>query len=214
MKLKFVWDTPERIFWIVSNLLIIVFCIFTGIIAETWYLSALFFLFGAAFFVFLMINDVINRKVFIEENVLTIKLLWIKKQIQLDKVLWYTKNNIFEKNLFCKSNKNICLFYETKKEYVSVKEIEYIENILIQNGIPQAEKEEIENPAPHKISPVLLYIMFINGTNIYLRTLDSPHKKLIQYLVIPFFILMIFLCFIELRRFYLKKNNLEKKVMG
>ena len=47
----------------------------------TWYLSVLFFLFGAAFFVFLMINDVINRKVFIEENVLTIKLLWIKKQI-------------------------------------------------------------------------------------------------------------------------------------
>ena len=57
MKLKFAWDTPERIFWIVSNLLIIVFCILTGIIAETWYLSVLFFLFGAAFFVFLMIND-------------------------------------------------------------------------------------------------------------------------------------------------------------
>ena len=54
----------------------------------------LFFLFGATFFVFLMINDVINRKVFIEENVLTIKLLWIKKKIQLDKVLWYTKNNL------------------------------------------------------------------------------------------------------------------------
>lgn len=214
MKLKFAWDTLERFFWIVSNSSLVVYCILTGIIAETWYLSALFFLFGAAFFVFLMINDVINRKVFIEENVLTIKLLWIKKKIQLDKVLWYTKNNIFENNLFCKSNKNICLFYETKKDYISVKEIEYIENILIQNGISQAEKEEIENPAPHKISPVLLYIMFINGTNIYLRTIDSPNKKLIQYLVIPFFILMIFLCFIELRRFYLKKNNLEKKVMG
>ena len=204
MKLKFVWDTPERIFWIASNLLIIVYCILTGIIAETWYLSALFFLFGAAFFVFLMINDVINRKVFIEENVLTIEFLWIKKKIQLDKVLWYTKNNIFEKNLFCKSNNNICLFYETKKEYISVKEIEYIENILIQNGISQAEKEEIENQEPHKISPVLLYIIFINGTNIYLQTIDSPNKKLIQYLVIPIFILMIILCFIELRRFYLK----------
>lgn len=211
MKLKFVWDTPERIFWIVSNLLIIVFCIFTGIIAKTWYLSALYYLFGATFFVFLMINDVINRKVFIEENVLTIKLLWIKKQIQLDKVLWYTKNNIFEKNLFCKSNKNICLFYETKKDYVSVEEIEYIENILIQNGISQAEKEENETPARYRMSPAVLYIIFINSTNIYLQTLDSPLKKLIQYLVIPFFILMIFLCFIELRRFYLKKNNLEKR---
>ena len=134
MKLKFAWDTLERFFWIVSNSSLVVFCILTGIIAETWYLSVLFFLFGAAFFVFLMINDVINRKVFIEENVLTIKLLWIKKQIQLDKVLWYTKNNLSAKNLFCKSNRNICLFYETKKEYISVKEIEYIENILIQNG--------------------------------------------------------------------------------
>ena len=123
MKLKFAWDTLERFFWIVSNSSLVVFCILTGIIAETWYLSVLFFLFGAAFFVFLMINDVINRKVFIEENVLTIKLLWIKKKIQLDKVLWYTKNNLSAKNLFCKSNRNICLFYETKKEYELKKKI-------------------------------------------------------------------------------------------
>lgn len=210
MKLKFVWDTSERIFRIVSNLLIIVFCIFTGIVSETWYLSALFFLFGTAFFVFLMINDVLNRYVVIEGNVLTLKLLWIKKQIQLDKVLWYTKNSVYVKNLFCKSNKNICLFYETKKEYVSVKEIEYIENILIQNGITQSEKEEIENSERYKTSPALMYIVFINSTNLYLRTIDSPNKKLIQYLIIPLFILIIIQCLIELRRFYLKKNHLEK----
>ena len=210
MKLKFVWDTPERIFWIVSNLLLVVFCIFTGIVSETWYLSALFYLFGTAFFVFLMINDVLNRYVVIEGNVLTLKLLWIKKQIQLDKVLWYTKNSVYVKNLFCKSNKNICLFYETKKEYVSVKEIEYIENILIQNGITQSEKEEIENSERYKTSPALIYIVFINSTNLYLRTIDSPNKKLIQYLIIPLFILIIIQCLIELRRFYLKKTHLEK----
>ena len=46
------------------------------------------------------INPAESRKVFIEENVLTIKLLWIKKQIQLDKVLWYTKNNLSAKIFF------------------------------------------------------------------------------------------------------------------
>ena len=81
---------------------------------------------------------------------------------------------------FCKSNKNIILFYEGRKEFISVEEVELIENILIQHGISQSV-EENKNENKLKLFTPTIFAICLNGVNVFLRRFEGSETPVRTY---------------------------------
>lgn len=209
MQLNFTWDKTQRIFRILFYFLVGCYCLIVGTIVTAWYLSALFYFLTLTFILFLFVNEIINRRVELKENILILSFLNKKKEINLEKVLWYSKNealNEIADSKFCKSNKNIILFYEGKKEYISVKEIELIENILVQHGIPQSvEENKTENKL--KLFTPTIFAICLNGVNVFLRRFEgSLNKSLAFNFAMAICVVCLIMCIIDVKRICRKKK--------
>ncbi|HOE08721.1 MAG TPA: hypothetical protein PLU33_05665 [Treponemataceae bacterium] len=71
--------------------------------------------------------------------------------------MWYSKNHKGTYTLFCKSNKNLCLFYHGQKHYVSIKEQDSIESYLLENAVPGSTVEKGSSFKPNSIYGIYLY---------------------------------------------------------
>lgn len=210
MQLNFIWDKTQRIFRVLFYFLIGSYCLIVGTIPTTWYLSALFYFLAITFFVFMFVNEIIKRRVQLKENSLFLSFLNKKKEINLEKVVWYSKNVEFDEipdSKFCKSNKNIILFYEGKKECISVEEIELIENILIQNGIPQSS-EENKSENKRKIFPPTIFAICLNGVNVFLRKFEESLNKSFAFnFAMAICAVCLIMCIIDLKRICTKRKK-------
>ena len=113
-------------------------------------------------------------------------------------------------SLLEKSKKNICLFYEGKKECISVKEIDVIENILIQNGIKEIPEEEGVVYKQNTLYP-LICLCILNATNIYLGNIEySIIKMFAQYCMLALSSVFLVLSLIELFAFSKLKSKNKK----
>jgi len=209
MQLNFTWDKTQRIFRILFYFLVGCYCLIVGTIVTAWYLSALFYFLTLTFFLFLFVNEIINRRVELKENILILSFLNKKKEINLEKVLWYSKNEALNEiagSNFCKSDKNISLFYEGKKEYISVKEIELIENILVQHGIPQStEEDKCKNKG--KLFTPTIFAICLNGVNVFLRKFEgSLNKSLAFNFAMAICVVCLIMCIIDVKRICRKKK--------
>jgi len=209
MQLNFTWDKTQRIFKISFYFLAGIYCLIVGTIPTTWYLSAFFYLFAITFFIFMFFNVIINRRVQLNENILILSFLNKKKEINLEKVLWYSKNMEFDEiadSKFCKSNKNIILFYEGRKEFISVEEVELIENILVQHGIPQSvEENKTENKL--KLFTPTIFAICLNGVNVFLRRFEgSLNKSLAFNFAMAICVVCLIMCIIDVKRICRKKK--------
>lgn len=209
MQLNFTWDKTQRIFKISFYFLVGCYCLIVGTIPTTWYLSAFFYLFAITFFIFMFVNEIINRRVELKENILILSFLNKKKEINLEKVLWYSKNEALNEiagSNFCKSDKNISLFYEGKKEYISVKEIELIENILVQHGIPQStEEDKCKNKG--KLFTPTIFAICLNGVNVFVRKFEgSLNKSLAFNFAMAICVVCLIMCIIDVKRICRKKK--------
>ncbi|MBE6351726.1 MAG: hypothetical protein E7060_02130 [Treponema bryantii] len=209
MQLNFTWDKTQRIFKISFYFLAGIYCLIVGTIPTTWYLSAFFYLFAITFFIFMFVNEIINRRVQLNENILILSFLNKKKEINLEKVLWYSKNMEFDEiadSKFCKSNKNIILFYEGRKEFISVEEVELIENILVQHGIPQSvEENKTENKL--KLFTPTIFAICLNGVNVFLRRFEgSLNKSLAFNFAMAICVVCLIMCIIDVKRICRKKK--------
>lgn len=209
MQLNFTWDKTQRIFRILFYFLVGCYCLIVGTIATAWYLSALFYFLTLTFILFLFVNEIINRRVELKENILILSFLNKKKEINLEKVLWYSKNEALNEiagSNFCKSDKNISLFYEGKKEYISVKEIELIENILVQHGIPQStEEDKCKNKG--KLFTPTIFAICLNGVNVFLRRFEgSLNKSLAFNFAMAICVVCLIMCIIDVKRICRKKK--------
>lgn len=209
MQLNFTWDKTQRIFRILFYFLVGCYCLIVGTIVTAWYLSALFYFLTLTFILFLFVNEIINRRVELKENILILSFLNKKKEINLEKVLWYSKNEALIEisgSNFCKSDKNISLFYEGKKEYISVKEIELIENILVQYGIPQStEEDKCKNKG--KLFTPTIFAICLNGVNVFLRRFEgSLNKSLAFNFAMAICVVCLIMCIIDVKRICRKKK--------
>ena len=209
MQLNFIWDKTQRIFKISFYFLVGIYCLIVGTIPTTWYLSAFFYLFAITFFIFMFVSEIIKRRVQLNENILILSFLNKKKEINLEKVLWYSKNMEFDEiadSKFCKSNKNIILFYEGRKEFISVEEVELIENILIQHGIPQSV-EENKNENKLKLFTPTIFAICLNGVNVFLRRFEgSLNKSIALNFAMIICALCLIMCIIDVKRICRKKK--------
>ena len=80
MQLNFIWDKTQRIFKILFYFLVGCYCLIVGTIVTAWYLSAFFYLFAITFFIFMFVNEIINRRVELKENILILSFLNKKKE--------------------------------------------------------------------------------------------------------------------------------------
>lgn len=210
MKLTFVWNIFFRIVNFLVYFLFGTYFVLIGILAPSWYVSVLFYVLSFVCFVILLFKQIIKRRVVIEETSLILCYLNKKRKIDLTKVLWYAKNAHCTDSLFCKSKKNICLFYEGKKECISVKEIDVIENILIQNGIKEIPEEEGVVYKQNTLSP-LICLCILNATNIYLGNIEySIIKMFAQYCMLALSSVFLVLSLIELFAFSKLKSKNKK----
>ena len=209
MQLNFIWDKTQRIFKISFYFLAGIYCLIVGTIPTTWYLSAFFYLFAITFFIFMFVNEIINRRVELKENILILSFLNKKKEINLEKVLWYLKNEALNEiagSNFCKSDKNIILFYEGRKEFISLEEVELIENILVQHGIPQStEEEKCKNKG--KLFTPTIFAICLNGVNVFLRRFEgSLNKSLAFNFAMAICVVCLIMCIIDVKRICRKKK--------
>ena len=209
MQLNFIWDKTQRIFKISFYFLVGCYCLIVGTIATTWYLSAFFYLFAITFYIYMFVSEIIKRRVELKENILILSFLNKKKEINLEKVLWYSKNealNEIADSKFCKSNKNIILFYEGRKEFISVEEVELIENILIQHGISQSV-EENKNENKLKLFTPTIFAICLNGVNVFLRRFEgSLNKSIALNFAMIICALCLIMCIIDVKRICRKKK--------
>lgn len=209
MQLNFTWDKTQRIFRILFYFLVGCYCLIVGTIVTAWYLSAFFYFFAITFFIFMFVSEIIKRRVQLNENILILSLLNKKKEINLEKVLWYSKNEALNEiagSNFCKSDKNISLFYEGKKEYISVKEIELIEKILVQHGIPQStEEDKCKNKG--KLFTPTIFAICLNGVNVFIKKFEgSLNKSLAFNFAMAICVVCLIMCIIDVKRICRKKK--------
>ena len=157
----------------------------------------------------MFVSEIIKRRVQLNENILILSFLNKKKEINLEKVLWYSKNMEFDEiadSKFCKSNKNIILFYEGRKEFISVEEVELIENILIQHGISQSV-EENKNENKLKLFTPTIFAICLNGVNVFLRRFEgSLNKSLAFNFAMAICVVCLIMCIIDVKRICRKKK--------
>lgn len=89
-----------------------------------------------------LISILLKRNIYIEDENLYYGTLWFCKTIEISKVLWYSENVENVAIFFCKSNNNICLFYDGKELYFSVKEKDAIKSLLSKHNINYIYKEK------------------------------------------------------------------------
>ena len=209
MQLNFIWDKTQRIFKILFYFLVGCYCLIVGTIPTTWYLSAFFYLFAITFYIYMFVSEIIKRRVELKENILILSFLNKKKEINLEKVVCYSKNMEFDEiadSKFCKSNKNIILFYEGRKEFISVEEVELIENILIQHGISQSV-EENKNENKLKLFTPTIFAICLNGVNVFLRRFEGRlNKSIALNFAMIICALCLIMCIIDVKRICRKKK--------
>jgi len=209
VQLNFIWDKTQRIFKILFYFLVGCYCLIVGTIPTTWYLSAFFYLFAITFYIYMFVSEIIKRRVELKENILILSFLNKKKEINLEKVVCYSKNMEFDEiadSKFCKSNKNIILFYEGRKEFISVEEVELIENILIQHGISQSV-EENKNENKLKLFTPTIFAICLNGVNVFLRRFEgSLNKSIALNFAMIICALCLIMCIIDVKRICRKKK--------
>jgi len=209
VQLNFIWDKTQRIFKILFYFLVGCYCLIVGTIPTTWYLSAFFYLFAITFYIYMFVSEIIKRRVELKENILILSFLNKKKEINLEKVVCYSKNMEFDEiadSKFCKSNKNIILFYEGRKEFISVEEVELIENILIQHGISQSV-EENKNENKLKLFTPTIFAICLNGVNVFLRRFEGRlNKSIALNFAMIICALCLIMCIIDVKRICRKKK--------
>ena len=179
---------------IINTFFYLLYCAYlclSGLLIENFCFIVICFGIVLLILINLIVCEYCKRNIQFDNEKLNLKILYKNTTINLSHVSNYSLDNPTINTIFCKSNKNICLFYEGKEKYVSVKKMEMLEKKLSELNIEKTKP--VINLKPKKINFDYLLVLFLISIMAYLLNA----KKVVNFWNILIFIFIISLFLIK-----------------
>ena len=139
-------DAKKKISNIIFFVGLLIFFGISSYFSDSSLINIISFVLFIILFILFSLDEVLPKKVFLKDGLLCLRILGFSKCITIKDVLWYSENTKNIYSLFCKSSENLCLFYNGKKVFISIKEKETLKKELELNNVFRENQNIYLNP--------------------------------------------------------------------